>query len=174
VVLAVDATPGRGGGLLLFHKSLHIEFYSFDWTETFRFPTEPQYQRPDIFELANALLAMSFWKDDIPRITGNNFELVVKFDNSKIDRVHVQGRGGSHGPLERANELLREIGGSWKRISASEDSDMDLADKLSKKKIGLRQLELAFPGYGVYDFSHCVGQWIDRDVKPHVPPQFHR
>jgi len=77
VIITVNATPRRTGGIIRISHVPHRYFYSADWSNTFRFP-----QEADKFEMVNALIALDIIEtlylikfDRVILQTDNNFAL---------------------------------------------------------------------------------------------------
>jgi len=137
IVMAVDATPGRGGGLLICHQKEIVYHYSLDWTAYITFPST-NLQQPDKFETTNAFIALKLFTPRIKKIKEEfnmDDEVTIKVDNSKFNRCRGRPDRPNDDDLfwERVQKLMTHCNGKWK-YSGIDDLEFLAADNLSRGK----------------------------------------
>ncbi len=139
VIIGVDATEGRAGGILVLPNTRTIYFYSIDWSDVFQFPPGSQ---PDKFELTNVLLSLEIFKEYVQEYRWDSdaeCSLDLKTDNSigSIANPSHAYRGGANAQYRKfyleidAKLKSRQFYGNWKPVSRR-DRHIKMADRLSK------------------------------------------
>jgi len=164
IVMAVDATPKRGGGLLICHQNKTVYHYSLDWTDYLTFPS---IQQPDKFETANAFIALKLFAQDIMKIQEKfkmDDEVTIKVDNSKFNRSRsIPDRPNDDALFwARVQKLMTDCNGNCK-YSDKGDTEFSAADKLSRG----RDINDLYPGYNHSNYDEKalnVLQWNVQEI----------
>jgi hypothetical protein len=139
IVMTVDASPEKCGGILRLprHKSLY--YYSVNWSEFFYFSKEPSEQQSDKFEMLNALIATLAFKYFIKDREHYYSSILIQTDNSfanlKEGRQHKDPTNLANFREITTEMNWNEIPHRWKQVKIWEDSDMWNANQLSRNSI---------------------------------------
>lgn len=132
IILAVDATPVRVGGLLrLPGKERTIYYYSIDWTSTFKFPDDSTK-----FEMVNTALALDLFETYITGYRRKHYtKLIVKTDS----HFYESYKGFKHEEdvafLNLVIGKVTLLGGEVHHALRENDADIINADYLSRSQI---------------------------------------
>lgn len=168
IIIGVDATEERAGGMLLLPNTKIIYFYSIDWSDFFKFPLEPQ---PDKFELTNVLLALEIFTKYVQKYREQwdsdlKSSLDLKTDNSigNIGNPSQAYPGSANVEYRKFYQDIDSIlksnpyYGNWKQVSR-QDKHIKMADRLSKvdhsfsKNLPNVDLPDSFPDYFAINIS---------------------
>lgn len=178
LVVAVDATPKRVGGILRLPKHKRLYYYSFYWTDHFSFPQEQEARK---FELANALVALVVFQSDIQFFRHRYKKMLVKTDNKILLKRYLHPRFADDvGKAEQSNKTydaqrlfdkvqdrLNFYKGEWREAQKDEDIDMYQASELSKTG-SLQYIPKGYNTYEITDWSVQARLATESNIKQRI------
>lgn len=182
MVIAVDATPNRVGGILKLPKHRRLYYYSFYWTDHFSFPQKQQSQK---FELANALVALVVFQSDIQFFRHRYKKLLMKTDNSiflQQDKLFRQRKDVGNVEMndtmfdaqrlfDKVQDRLNFFQGEWRE--AQKDDDIDLFQAVQLSKTGsLQYIPKGYNTYEITDWSVQARLATESDIKQRINTKY--
>lgn len=159
MVLSVDATAKRVGGILRLPKHKRLYYYSFYWTDHFSFPEQQEAHK---FDLANALVALVVFQSDIQFFRHRYKRMLVKSNNTiflqlqdaqwnnlRIGSEDVNVTEDVQKLFDKVQDRLQFYNGEWLQAHRDDDIDMYHASELSK----LGSLQYIPKGYNTYEIT---------------------
>lgn len=172
LILAVDASPVRGGAILRMCSASRklIYFYSVDWSRYLNFPHES-----DKFEMVNALLALLSLKQQINSLKTECWqELVLKTDNNFINTTRYVDPEDDR-LLRRFKAEISELNVTLEHARQRYDFDMKNSNQLSKGGASewvRHNLQEDYNEYTVIDMSDEAESYLGRNLNM-VPTRYH-
>lgn len=174
MILAVDATSKRVGGVLRLPKHKRLYYYSFYWTDHFSFP---QQQEAHKFDLANALVALVVFQSDIQFFRHRYKRMLVKSEtevflqlqdaqwnnNGKLENVTQDAQK----LFEKVQDRLQFYKGEWRQSHRDDDIDMFQASQLSKTGC-LQYIPKGYNTYEITDWSVQARLTTESNVKQRI------
>lgn len=174
MVLAVDASSKRVGGVLRLPKHKRLYYYSFYWTDHFSFP---QQQEAHKFDLANALVALVVFQSDIQFFRHRYKKMLVKLDNNIfLQLADAQWNGKSDKEdvskdveklFEKVQDRLQYYKGDWIQAQSDDDIDMFQANQLSKTGC-LQYIPKGYNTYEITDWSVQARLTTESNIKQRI------
>jgi hypothetical protein len=136
IVMTVDATPDKCAGILRLPRHKKLYYYSVDWVPFNHFSKQSSEQKPDKFEMLNALIATLAFKSYMEAYQHSYRRILLQTDNSFASLKEGRQRKD---PTNRKNfgRITMEmsclgIPYEWNQVGIWEDVDMWNANQLSR------------------------------------------
>jgi len=183
IIIAVDATPKRVGGILRLPKHKRLYYYSFYWTDHFSFPQKAEAHQK--FEMANALVALVVFQSDIQFFRHRYKKLLVKTDNKfflEQDENHgkkTTDPSSSKSKTYDAQKLFDKVydrlhfyQGEWREAHKDGDIDMWQASELSKTG-SLQYIPSGYNTYEITDWSVQARLATEANMKQRINNKYY-
>jgi hypothetical protein len=136
IVMTVDAAPGKCAGILRLPRHKKLYYYSVDWVPFYHFSKQSSEQKPDKFEMLNALIATLAFKSYVEAYQHSYRRILLQTDNNFASLKEGRQRKD---PTNRKNfdRITTELNSlqiphQWKQVTIWEDVDMWNANQLSR------------------------------------------
>jgi hypothetical protein len=136
IVVTVDAAPDKCAGILRLPRHKKLYYFSVDWVPFNHFSKQSSEQKPDRFELLNALISTLAFKSYMEAYQHSYRRILLQTDNSFASLKEGRHRKD---PTNRKNfgQITMEMNSleiphQWKQVGIWEDADMWNANQLSR------------------------------------------